>query len=84
MTSSLIEDLTEEPVLKTNNEPQVYTVSQLTYRIKKTLEDEFPPVWVEGEISNFRRPSSGHLYFTLKDEKKLRYNSLCIVRMLKS
>lgn len=33
------------------------------------LEEKFPFIWIYGEISNFRRPSSGHFYFTLKDEK---------------
>jgi len=49
-------------------EPKVYTVSELTEAIKEILEAEFPTVWVEGEVSNARRPLSGHLYFTLKDE----------------
>jgi len=43
------------------------TVSELTARIKRTLEETLEPVRVEGEISNFHRHSSGHLYFTLKD-----------------
>ena len=37
--------------------------------VKQTLEDEVGRVWVEGEISNFRRQASGHCYFTLKDER---------------
>ena len=49
-------------------ERRVYTVSELTAGIKGTLEGMFPAVWVEGEISNLRVPSSGHAYFTLKDE----------------
>jgi exodeoxyribonuclease VII large subunit len=44
------------------------TVSQLTNSIRITLESRFPSVWVEGEISNFKDHSSGHWYFTLKDE----------------
>lgn len=48
--------------------PQVLTVSQLTSRIKDTLEEAFPSIWVVGEISNLSRPQSGHLYLTLKDE----------------
>ncbi len=48
---------------------RVYTVSELTSEVKNILESEFPPLWLEGEISNFRRPSSGHLYFTLKDAR---------------
>jgi exodeoxyribonuclease VII large subunit len=46
----------------------IYTVSQLTSEIKGLLERNFDHVWVEGEISNLRVPTSGHLYFTLKDE----------------
>ena len=46
----------------------VLTVSQLSQRIKDCLEGSFGCLWVEGEISNFRVPSSGHFYFTLKDE----------------
>lgn len=44
------------------------TVSALTTRIKNTLEARFASVWVEGEISNFKVHSSGHWYFTIKDE----------------
>ena len=49
-------------------ERRILTVSQLTAGIKDLLETTFDEVWVEGEISNLRRPPSGHLYFTLKDE----------------
>jgi exodeoxyribonuclease VII large subunit len=48
---------------------RVYTVSQITEIIKAELESAFPLVWVEGEISNFKYAPSGHLYFTLKDER---------------
>ena len=44
------------------------TVSDLTRRIKQRLEAGFPSVSVQGEVSNFKRHTSGHLYFTLKDE----------------
>ncbi|MGH7374599.1 MAG: exodeoxyribonuclease VII large subunit [Candidatus Rokuibacteriota bacterium] len=50
------------------SERVVCTVSELAMRIKASLEDQFPAVWVEGEISNLRTPSSGHAYFTLKDD----------------
>ncbi|MBE0460991.1 MAG: exodeoxyribonuclease VII large subunit [Candidatus Aminicenantes bacterium] len=50
-------------------EKKIYTVSEITSLIKKKLESQFPLVWVEGEVSNFHRHHSGHLYFTLKDEK---------------
>jgi len=46
----------------------VFTVTELTTSIKVLLESSFDAVWVEGEISNLRRPGSGHLYLTLKDE----------------
>ncbi|MGD8228729.1 MAG: exodeoxyribonuclease VII large subunit [Desulfobacteraceae bacterium] len=49
--------------------PKIYTVSALTEEIKDLLEERFDFVWVEGEISNFRSPSSGHYYMVLKDEK---------------
>ena len=45
----------------------VLSVSELTRRLQEVLEDRFPAVWVEGEISNFRLYGSGHAYFTLKD-----------------
>jgi exodeoxyribonuclease VII large subunit len=48
--------------------PKIYTVSELTAEIRATLEDSFSGVWVEGEVSNLRTPSSGHMYFTLKDQ----------------
>src|SRR5215475_364146 len=50
------------------SERVVCTVTELANRIKAQLEDKFPAVWVEGEISNLRLPSSGHVYFTLKDD----------------
>jgi exodeoxyribonuclease VII large subunit len=49
--------------------PNVLTVAQLTRRISGVLEEGIGSVWVEGEISNLRRQSSGHSYFTLKDEE---------------
>ena len=49
-------------------EPKTYTVAEITREIKELLEMSFPTVRIEGEISNFTRHSSGHLYFTLKDE----------------
>jgi exodeoxyribonuclease VII large subunit len=48
-------------------ERTVYSVSELNLTIRTLLESEFPLLWVEGEISNFSQPASGHLYFTLKD-----------------
>jgi exodeoxyribonuclease VII large subunit len=48
---------------------RVLTVAELTERVKLLLEERFPDIWVRGEISNFRRAASNHIYFTLKDEK---------------
>lgn len=48
---------------------EVLTVSRLTEQIQFLLEANFDVVWVEGEVSNLRKPTSGHLYFTLKDEE---------------
>jgi len=47
--------------------PRVYSVSELTRELKAVLEGRFPSVLVKGEVSNLKTPSSGHLYFTLKD-----------------
>ncbi len=49
------------------SEIEIYSVSELNRLAKIVLEETFAVVWVEGEISNFACPSSGHMYFTLKD-----------------
>jgi exodeoxyribonuclease VII large subunit len=46
---------------------QILSVSELTGMLRERLEQAFPQVWVEGEVSNLRAPGSGHLYMTLKD-----------------
>lgn len=46
---------------------QVMTVSELTTRVRSTLEKQIGSPWVRGEVTNLRQQSSGHLYFTLKD-----------------
>lgn len=48
--------------------PKVYTVKEITRRIRDLMEFNFPGVWIEGEISGFKHHHSGHMYFTLKDE----------------
>ena len=48
---------------------RIYTVSEITRLVKLEVENAFPVLWVEGEISNFRSYPSGHIYFTLKDEQ---------------
>ncbi|MCE5335463.1 MAG: exodeoxyribonuclease VII large subunit [Desulfobacteraceae bacterium] len=52
-----------------DEESGILTVSKLNEQIRTLLEGHFPFIWVRGEISNFRVPSSGHFYFTLKDEQ---------------
>ena len=47
----------------------IHTISELTKKIKSLLEQSFPFIWLTGEISNFRIPSSLHYYFTLKDDQ---------------
>ncbi|MFQ5802877.1 MAG: exodeoxyribonuclease VII large subunit [Candidatus Methylomirabilales bacterium] len=49
--------------------PRIYSVSELTAELKILIEDTFTGVWVEGEISNFKLHTSGHMYFTLKDDR---------------
>ena len=46
---------------------KIVTVSQLTALVRELLEENFEHLWVEGEVSNLALPSSGHIYFTLKD-----------------
>ena len=49
------------------SEKKIYTVTELNKDIKAILESSYPDVWVEGEISNFKLYSSGHMYLSLKD-----------------
>ncbi len=49
--------------------PQVLTVSQVNRTVKGVLEEGIGQIWVEGEVSNYRKQASGHQYFTLKDEQ---------------
>ena len=58
-----------QPSLFPSPVPQTFTVSKLTFQIRKLLEENesLQDVWVQGELSNVSRPASGHIYFTLKD-----------------
>ena len=58
-----------QPTLFSGQNAQQWTVSRLTFYIRKLLEEDeiLQDVWVQGEISNLSRPASGHVYFTLKD-----------------
>jgi exodeoxyribonuclease VII large subunit len=48
--------------------PDVWTVSQVNRAVRNLLESEVAPLWVSGEVANWKRAGSGHCYFTLKDE----------------
>lgn len=66
------DDVFEEKVEKKVEkevEKKVYTVGEITRRVKSTLEGHFGQVWIEGEVSNYRLQSSGHRYFSLKDNR---------------
>ncbi|MCX5777379.1 MAG: exodeoxyribonuclease VII large subunit, partial [Candidatus Firestonebacteria bacterium] len=49
---------------------KVYSVSEITKQVKGLIQ-QFEGIWIEGEISNFVPHSSGHMYFSLKDEKSV-------------
>lgn len=60
----------QEPLLsKSRVAPKAYSVSQLNKQIREILESQYASIWVEGEISNLKRHSSGHIYLSLKDDK---------------
>lgn len=54
--------------MKLQSEEHIFQVSEITSHIKEILETSFPALAIEGEISNFRPASSGHWYFSLKDQ----------------
>ena len=68
MTLPLSEEEEELEVALKEDEPHVYSISELNGYIRNLLEGEFPHIWVKGEISNFKAHSSGHFYFSLKDK----------------
>lgn len=49
--------------------PPIFTVSRLNQTVRQLLEMEMGQIWLSGEISNLSQPSSGHWYFTLKDDR---------------
>lgn len=63
----------EGPTWRGEERQTVLSVSELTTSLREVVENAYDNVWVEGELSNFKRPASGHCYFTLKDaEAQLR------------
>jgi exodeoxyribonuclease VII large subunit len=51
--------------------PHIFRVAELSRALKDVVEGQFPFIWVRGQVSNLSRPSSGHIYFTLKDEQSV-------------
>src|SRR3990167_4202069 len=47
---------------------EIYSVSEFNSDVRSVLEGSFDSIWIEGEISNFAAPGSGHWYFSLKDD----------------
>ena len=62
-------NLIEESLIPADN--LILTVSQFTEQVKEVLESQLSDCWIRGEISNFRRQSSGHCYFSLKDSNSV-------------
>jgi exodeoxyribonuclease VII large subunit len=58
----------EEARSSTPSKPKVWTVSGINKAVRALLEGRLPPLWVSGEVANWKRAASGHCYFTLKDE----------------
>ncbi len=56
------------PAADADGPPKILSVTELAWRLRRTIEEAVPPLWVEGEISNWR-VYAGHAYFTLKDEQ---------------
>ena len=56
---------------KPQGHKHIYTVSEITQVIKNLLEEKVGEIWLEGEISNFKAATSGHFYFSLKDQNSL-------------
>lgn len=66
--SSLPESTEENSGNENSSRPKIYSVAEITRHIKFLIEESFPSLVVRGEVSNLSLHSSGHVYFTLKDE----------------
>ena len=58
-----------DDLYQNNAMDNIYTPSELNHEARLHLEAGFGRIWIEGEVSNLSRPPSGHLYFSLKDDK---------------
>ena len=63
---------------------EILSPSQLNTLARDLLEGAFPLVWVEGELSGVARPSSGHLYFCLKDARSTTCTTCCAAWRMKA
>lgn len=61
-------EFNSSPTTNPDRQRHVFSVSELNNAAKYLLENQFPAVWLEGEISNLVQPRSGHIYLTLKDD----------------
>lgn len=61
-------EFNSSPATNPDRQRHVFSVSELNNAAKYLLENQFPAVWLEGEISNLVQPRSGHIYLTLKDD----------------
>lgn len=61
-------EFNSSPAANSDRQRHVFSVSELNNAAKYLLENQFPAVWLEGEISNLVQPRSGHIYLTLKDD----------------
>ena len=73
---SSVEKISDLKIKKMNQNIPEFTVSEFSRSIKRVVEDSFGYVRIKGEITGFKRASSGHLYFTLKDENSA-LSSVC-------
>ena len=60
--------MTDDPITGARQRT-IYTVSEVSRRLKDLIEGQFGDVWIEGEVSNLRQSAAGHFYFTLKDDR---------------
>src|SRR5207245_10450057 len=56
-------------MLRAGRAPRILSVTELALLLRSALDSGVGTVWVAGEMSNLKRPASGHLYFTLKDDR---------------
>ena len=63
--------MSEAPATPAKPNIPEYSVSEIAFQLKRTVEDTFPLVRVRGEVSNLKFHSSGHVYFDLKDDKSV-------------